>query len=323
MTAVRNPRETAAIDVGVGWHDPKLDSADAESSPGSLVRPTRVSASDDESPLGRIESAFVNLSRRTRPPPVLLPAALLGGSTDQWMTPFEVRAALLSRLRMKLNLYIDGEHIAQRVWHYIAARARHERGEWLTVAVGMAMNALKATVPDGMPAKIVPLVHSDLVFRMVVLLADTNVKDDDRFDLNAPYLYTRLLDRLTYAATRSPRRATAADRSAPWDEFEAYELARDPDSFRLPRLQLGDPLVVLAGLVRDHRLTRLDAALLARTALCGQSRGEAIEAVRETLPSDVGHLTDEALRGRLERARAAMKTIYGNRSDHHTAAPPG
>ena len=208
-----------------------------------------------------------------------------------------------------IGVFVDGEHISQRVWTYLGPRARSERGEWMLAAVGMAFKALKAIVPDHLRYNEAELVESDLVYRMVELLAG----DPDHevpFDLDAPFLFHRLMDRVHFAGTRSGRRSTAPNHDAEWNLFEAYETDRAPDSFRLPRLQLGDPLIILAELVRDGDLTRLDAALLARTALCGQSRAEAIAAVRETLPGDVGERTDEALRGRLEQARARLRKIY-------------
>jgi hypothetical protein len=239
-----------------------------------------------------------------------MPASLLGGPPDQWISALDVRTDLLFRLKTKTQLYVEDQHVSDRVWTYIAAHARAERGEWFTVAVGMALQALKAAVPGELGARAVPLVESDLVYRLVELLAG---EADEPFDVQAPFLFNRLLDRITYAGTRSPGRSTAPDTNAEWDQFETYEHDRAPDSFRLPRLQLGDPLIVLADLVRNGDLSRLDAALLARTALFRQSRAEAITAVRETLPADVADRTDESLRGRLEQARQRIRTIYARR----------
>jgi hypothetical protein len=280
--------------------------------PGGPAGSDKAKSSDEDTttPLGRIETAFLTLSRRIRPAPPTMPARLLGGPPGQWVRPVDVRTDLLFRLQTKKRLYVEDQHVADRVWSYIAAHARAERGEWFTVAVGMALQALKAAVPGEVAARAVPLVESDLVYRLVELLAG---EADEPFDVHAPYLFIRLLDRVTYAGTRSKGRSTAPDHNAEWDEFETYEHDRAPDSFRLPRLQLGDPLIVLADLVRGGDLSRLDAALLARTALFRQSRAEAITAVRDTLPGDVGDRTDDALRGRLEQARQRIRKIYQKR----------
>jgi hypothetical protein len=277
----------------------------------------------NDSPLNRIETAFINFSHRLRPASITLPASLLGGAPDEHVSPLVLRTRLKLRLDNHRDLIVDGVHISDRVWHHIAPHARSRRGEWMLVAVGMAVPALRATVPDWLPQPAKWLMHSDLVYRMVELLAgEPEDPHEERFDLDSPYLFNRLMDRVRYAGTRSPRRSTAPGRDAEWDEFETLEMARDPDSFRLPRLQLGDPLITLAGLVSAGDLTRLDAALLARTALLGQSRADAITLVRHTLPADVGPRSDEALRGRLEQARRRIRRIYQRRFEIHDDTSP-
>lgn len=268
----------------------------------------------DASPLDRVETAFVMLSQQARPAPITLPASLLGGPPEERLSPLRLRTQLIRRLDNKINLVVDGEHIADRVWTHLACHARAHRGDQMLVAIGFAVPALKALVPDRLSAHQTQLMHSDLVYRIVELLAGEPADDNEQpFDIDAPYLFNRLMDRVRYAALRSPRRSTAPNHDADWDEFEAYELTRDPESFRLPRLQHSDPLIILANLVRTGDLTRLDAALLARTGLLRQSRAQAITAVRETLPTEVGQRTDEALRGRLEQARVQLRKIYQRR----------
>src|SRR5207244_378793 len=80
------------------------------------------------------------------------------------------------------ELVIDGEHISDRVWTYVAARARRERGDWMTVAVGFAMRGLRATVPYSARRGTQELVHSDLVYRLVTALAG----HEDDADIEAP-----------------------------------------------------------------------------------------------------------------------------------------
>jgi hypothetical protein len=322
-------------------------------------RPQREPTKDEDgTPLDRIETAFVLLSEQVRPPSIRLPASLLGGPPDEWVTPLVLRTRLMLRLKNNVDLWVDGEHISDRVWTYVAARARRQRGDWLTVAVALAMSKLREMVPYSASRRTEELVHSDLVYRLVTALAGDEYDADTEppqaaaeagtepaeraepaepadtigepagppnqvpvsasatdFDIAAPYVFPRLIDRVHYAATRSPRRSSAPRSDVEFEEFESAELFREPDSHRLTRLQLGDPLIVLAEMVRDKKVSRLGAALIARTAVGGWTYPEAFAAIRATLPDEAGTQTDDALRGRLTRARQIVGKALRHREE--------
>lgn len=319
-----------------------------------ITRQRQRTPDEDQTPLGRIETAFVLLSEQVRPRPIRLPASLVGGPPDEQLTPLDLRTRLMLRLDNNLDLHVDGQHISDRVWTYVATRARRERGDWLTIAVGLAMRALRAMIGPSPRPGTEELVHSDLVYRLVTALAgDDHDTDDDHdadteppptveadatptgpphqntvdtppttFDITAPYLFRRLMDRVRYAATRSPRRSSAPQPFIEFDKWEADELLRAPDSHRLHRPDPRDPLVVLARLVRNKTISRLDAALIARTALGGWAYPDAFAAVRTTLPDEAGTATDDALRGRLTRARQAVGAALRQEEDITDAPKP-
>lgn len=59
-------------------------------------------------------------------------------------------------------------------------------------------------------------------------------------------------------------------------------------------------------MVSDKKVSRLDAVLIARTAVGGWTYPDAFAAIRATLHDVAGTQTDDALRGRLTRARQAV-----------------
>ena len=329
MTATQEPRRTATAaataDVargglppnGVGRVTTTSRSRRGRSSPNPQAAGGDI---DTFTPFGRIETAFIQLHQRFRPPPLLLPGDLIGRGDDQGFSPLDVRTVVINGPK---NVEIAGQHIADRVWSYVGPRARARRDEWLLVAAGMALPGLQRLVTEvarkrflidwseNLPIDVVRLVHSDAVHRLVEALSG---EEQPPFDLDKPYIYNRLIGHIRYATVRSPRRSSAPPTDTEWDAFEDHELHREPDTFRLPLPQLGDPLIILANHARRGNLTRVDAALLARTALCGQTRAQAIAAVRRTLPGVNGR-TDEALRGRLERARQTIREIYHDELD--------
>ena len=211
------------------------------------------------------------------------------------------------------------------MWWHVAQRAREERGDWLTVAVGMAIGGLRGMIPSYTSPGARRYLHSDLITRVVEVLAG---EEPDPFDITSPYLFNRLIDRARYAALRSPQRSTAPRLEASEAVAEIrHDTQASRDPYRSPsRPGHGDPLIVLAGLVRNRIMNRLDAALLARAYVGGWTQAEAFTAVRATLPDDVGTLTDTALRGRLERARDTIRTLIDQptkpRQAHHADPRP-
>ncbi|GIE99489.1 hypothetical protein [Paractinoplanes rishiriensis] len=296
----------------------------------------------DETPFGRIDQAFLDLSEQLRPAAPRLPASLLGADHDTPMTPLAVRTQIKYRsdnsTRNPAGWIVDGHTVADRVWWYVAARARAERGDWLTVAAGMAVNGMRKLIPNYTPPRIRPLIHSDMIARLVELMAgepidyaeetpDTPERADtddetgiqsETFDITGPYMFVRIMDRINYAAFRRTRRSTAPHTEEPEEEGTRHiegSAAREHHSTP-GRLHHGDPLIVLAGLVREGRLNRLDGSLLAHAYVGGWTQQEAFTAVRASLPAEVGNRTDQALRGRLERARTRVRTIYDDPADY-------
>lgn len=316
----------------------------------------------DESPFGRVDQAFLDLSEQVRPAAPRLPASLLGEDHDTPMTPLAVRTRIVFREGKNKKekpppWIVDGDAVTDRVWWYIAARARAERGDWLTVAAGMAIIGMREMMPENIPPWVRPLIQSDMISRLVELMAgvpidyaepppdtpeqgttpepattpeqatteraatpEQAVAEDqtdirsEMFDITAPYMFVRIMDRINYAALRRARRSSAPRKEESEEEGNRHveEVAARQHNSTPGRLHHGDPLIVLAGLVRDGQLNRLDGSLLAHAYVGGWSQLEAFTAVRVSLPGEVGDRTDEGLRGRLERAREHLRTIYAD-----------
>jgi hypothetical protein len=305
------------------------------------ARQTRRTRDIDDTPLGRIQTAFQALSTRDRPAPLRIPAAVLEGDHDrQMITPWDLSVRLRARLETGDRLTIDGHHIIDRVWWHLAGRARRDGGEWLLVAAGMAAPGLRAMVPATLSRPVKILVQADMIARLIEALTGVPVEAGDpdqadtgapvnvtTFDITTPYLFHRLMDRIRYAAIRSSRRLSAP-RVELSHEAAAWELDRDaagdnpsgPPSRAFDR----DPLPILTDLVAANALIRLDASLLGHAYLCGRTQTQTFIDVRASLPTDVAEHskgTDTALRGRLERARFSVLKYFGDDIDQYRTRP--
>lgn len=199
--------------------------------------------------------------------------------------------------------------LVDRVWRYIAAAAREQRGDWNLFALGMGRIGLHkqahTIAPKGTPSARIFLVQHIMAAHFLIRMHAT-----DEFDLDKPRVYGRLKDHAVYAgkghwreANRDRRTRVALD-----DHLAQLEASENSDtSRRFHEREYGHPYLALLRLIDEtkdrregHRLTRQDAALVALTYLDGYTVAEAATILGLPKPTAKGrHNRAKHLIGRL------------------------
>jgi hypothetical protein len=174
---------------------------------------------------------------------LVVPAGAVPGLPDRPLRPDELRDVLLDPRTSGV--------VRDTAWAFLVTRARGTGGDWVTVAVGVAMPALGAVAARlcrrfaGDPADI----HAEVLRGFIQALTEV--------DLGGPAIVLRLRWAAYRAGLAAVRQALDAPVPLSGDSFESSQ----------PALPWGHPDLVLADAVAEGAITIWEARLIGQTRL--------------------------------------------------------